>query len=605
MLKQSITPTRLIDPKARPKVPVPDPAPPSRFRSWLVLGNFVSLFAVLLALAVRRRLTTDESARRLRELFERMGGLWIKAGQLLSLRIDIFPVEICRELSKLQSRAVGFPGVMARDIVEAELGGPIEEVFDEFNDVPFAAASIGQVHRAHLRRENQWVAVKVQKPYSAETFARDLVFIEWVVRFLKLLRIYPHMRWDEGLYELQQIMREELDFDFEASSMRRMRRTLRKHDIYVPKVFTDYSTDRILVSEFIHAVLMADYIKVALNEPARLQQWLEENNVDPRRLAKRMIHSLFRQLFEDNLYHGDMHPGNIVLLKDNRIALIDFGSTNFTEREYLQKFRLFARALATRDYAKAADLCFMLCATLPAIDIESVKEKLIRTIRAWATRTLVKQLPYHEKSIDNATIEIMKVLLGYKCTMDWAWLRIHRAMSTLDASLIYLYPDVNYTKVVQQYFAKAERRELGQMVGRGMFMRALGSVKTSLDIQDRVNEYTMFQGSLIRRHAQVFQGATNKFSDVFAGLVGLLSIVVLVPGLVFAIILCQQYYPETTVRVLGSQFVGMANQFPKFELRVWVVIILVNLYLYYALNRLKRRLREKDTRQQHERVASV
>jgi ubiquinone biosynthesis protein len=605
MLKQSITPTRLIDPAARAKVPVPDPAPPSRFRSWLVLGNFVSLFVVLLALAMRRRLTTDESARRLRELFERMGGLWIKAGQLLSLRIDIFPVEICRELSKLQSRAVGFPGLMARDIVEAELGCPIEDVFDEFNDVPFAAASIGQVHRGHLRREDQWVAVKVQKPYSAETFARDLVFIEWVVRFLKLLRIYPHMRWDEGLYELRQIMREELDFDFEASSMRRMRRTLRKHDIYVPKVFTDYSTDRILVSEFIHAVLMADYIKVALNDPARLQQWLEDNNVDPRRLAKRMIHSLFRQLFEDNLYHGDMHPGNIVLLKDNRVALIDFGSTNFTEREYLQKFRLFARALATRDYAKAADLCFMLCATLPAIDIEIVKEKLIRTIRAWATRTLVKQLPYHEKSIDNATVEIMKVLLGYKCTMDWAWLRIHRAMSTLDASLIYLYPDVNYTKVVQQYFAKAERRELGQMLGRGMFLRALGSVKTSLDIQDRVNEYTMFQGSLIRRHAQVFQGATNKFSDVFAGLVGLLSIAVLMPGVIFAIILCQQYYPETTVRVLGSQFVGLANQFPKFELRVWVVMILVNFYLYYALNRLKRRLREKDTRQQHERVASV
>ncbi|MEO8519745.1 MAG: AarF/UbiB family protein [Acidobacteriota bacterium] len=605
MLKQTRTPTRLIDPATRAKVPIVVPLPPSRYRSWQVLGNFLSLTAVLLALAVRRRLTTEESARRLRELFERMGGLWIKAGQLLSLRIDIFPVEICHELSKLQSRAIGFPGEMARRIVEEELGGPIEDTFDEFGDVPFAAASIGQVHRAHLRHEDEWVAVKVQKPYSFETFSRDLVFIEWVVRALHLLRIYPHMRWDDGLYELRQIMREELDFDFEASSMRRMRRTLRKHDIYVPRVFGKYSTERVLVSEFIHAVLMADYIKVALSEPARVEQWVHENGIDSRRLAKRMIHSLFRQLFEDNLYHGDMHPGNIVLLRDNRVALIDFGSTNFTEREYLQKFRLFARALATRDYAKAADLCFMLCATLPAIDIEHVKEKLIRTIRAWATRTLVKQLPYHEKSIDNATIEIMKVLLGYKCTMDWGWLRIHRAMSTLDASLIYLYPDVNYTKVVQQYFAKADRRDLGQMLGRGMMMRTLGSVKTSLDIQDRVNEYTMFQGSLIRRHAQVFQGATNKFADVFAGLVGLLSVAVLVPGLVFAMILSQQFYPDATLQVFGSQVVALANRFPKFELRVWVVIIAVNFYLYYSLNKLKRRLRQKDVRQQHERVASV
>ena len=229
--------------------------------------------------------------------------------------------------------------------------------------------------------------------------------------------------------------------------MRRMRKTLKKHDIYVPRVFTKYSTERVLVSEFIHAVLMADFIEVGLKDPAHLQQWLCENNVNPQRLAKRMIHSLFRQLFEDNLYHGDMHPGNIVLLKDNRIALIDFGTTNFTESEYLRKFKLFARALATRDYAKAADLCFMLCSVLPNFDIEEVKEKLIRVIRAWATRTLVKQLPYHAKSIDNATIEIMRVLIGYKCAMDWAWLRIHRATSTLDASLIHLYLDVNYTIV--------------------------------------------------------------------------------------------------------------------------------------------------------------
>ncbi|MEP6592396.1 MAG: AarF/ABC1/UbiB kinase family protein, partial [Acidobacteriota bacterium] len=127
MLKQNRTPTRLIDPATRAKVPIVVPLPPSRYRSWQVLGNFLSLTAVLVALAVRRRLTTAESARRLRELFERMGGLWIKAGQLLSLRIDIFPIEICHELSKLQSRAIGFPGEMARRIVEEELGGPIED----------------------------------------------------------------------------------------------------------------------------------------------------------------------------------------------------------------------------------------------------------------------------------------------------------------------------------------------------------------------------------------------------------------------------------------------------------------------------------------------
>lgn len=586
-------------------MPIVRPEPPSRFRSWQVAGNFIRLFTILAGLAMRRKLTNAESARRLRELFERMGGLWIKAGQLLALRIDIFPEEICRELSRLQTRAMGFPGSMARAIVEEDLGGPIDRFFDEFNETPFAAASMGQVHRARLREERVWVAVKVQKPYSAEIFARDMVFMYWVVRIVQFLRIYPHMRWDEGLDELRKIMTEELDFDYEASSMRRMRKTLKAHGIYVPKQFKRYSTRRVVVSEFIHAVLMADYIRVERDDPNALREWVTENNVDPRRVAKRLIHSLFRQLFEDNLYHGDMHPGNIVLLRDSRIALIDFGTANFTERYYLQKFKLFAHALATRDYAKAADLCFMLCSTLPNFDIEEVKEKLIRVLRSWATRTLVESLPYHERSMDNATIEIMKVLLGYQCTMDWAWLRIHRAMSTLDASLIHLYHDVNYTRVVQQYFVKAARRELNELAGPRLAVRALNSVRVAMDIQDRVNEYTMFQGSLIRRHAQVFQGASNKFADFLAALVALLSYVVLLPALVFVIVFANQRFPEQTARVLGDQVVSLTNRFPIFEPRVWLVVIVLNFIIFLSLNRLKHRLREKDSRPSHERVAPM
>jgi hypothetical protein len=199
----------------------------------------------------------------------------------------------------------------------------------------------------------------------------------------------------------------------------------------------------------------------------------------------------------------------------------------------------------------------------------------------------------------------MKVLIGYKCAMDWAWLRIHRATSTLDASLIHLYPDVNYTKVVQQYFAKHDRREIAQLFGTDMVGRSLNSMKVALEIQDRVNEYTMFQGSLIRRHAQVFQVATNKFADVTASALGVLSFVVLIPVIVFVIVLFQQRYPELTIQILGEQFVGLANTFPKFQTQLWVLIILVNLYFFLSITRLKNRLRQKDTRPAHERVAAM
>ena len=118
------------------------------------------------------------------------------------------------------------------------------------------------------------------------------------------------------------------------------------------------------------------------------------------------------------------------------------------------------RTIASHEFAEAADLCLTLCASLPAIDIQLLRERLIRTIQWWAARTLVQQLPFHDKSMDNLTIEVMRVLLGFRCTMEWAWLRLHRASSTLDASLIELSPGINYRKVTAQYFVKADRRRL-------------------------------------------------------------------------------------------------------------------------------------------------
>lgn len=596
MLSEHLTPTRLVDPRTRPKVTVVVPQPPSRHRPWRIVRRLARFYGGHALRRLTGRFDLDQFAVGLRELFEDFGGLWIKTGQLLSLRIDIFSPALCRELAKLQYRATGFPSEMARRVIEEDLGASIDQLFEEFHDTPFAVASMGQVHRARLRREKRWVAVKVQRPFSAETFARDLTVIQWLVRTLELLRIRPFMRWRQGLWELRQIMREELDFRFEASAMARMRKSLRDHGIYVPKVFVAYNAPRVLMTEFIVAVLMADYIKVAQTDPVALDRWRAENNVNPKKVAKRLVHSLFRQLFEDNLYHGDLHPGNIVLLRDSRVALIDFGTTAFTEREYLQKFTLFVRALATRDYAKAADLCFLLSAVLPNIDVDAVKEKLVRALRAWATRTLVPELPYHDKSIDNVTVQVTTILFDENCTMDWAFLRIRRAITTLDASLILLYPDANYTALCQQYFRKAEGRALKQTFSSDTAVRLLSGLQTGLQIAERINEYTLFQGALIRRHAQVFQGATSKISNVFAMLLSQLSLLVLAHGVLILIVLLQQSYPELVEPILGAQVADVANYFPRLDPQIWIALQALDAYVFWSLRRLRRRLLDRESR---------
>lgn len=604
MLRSSLIPTRLIQPTERTRVTIVELHRPSRFRSAAVSLALLVYLAGLLKLRLQGTLTGAVAGIELRQTFERLGGLWLKVGQLLSLRIDVFPREFCYELGKLQNRAQGFPTEHARRIIEEDMGAPIELYFEEFGEQPFAVASIGQVYRAKLRQEGIYVAVKVQKPYAPELFARDLVAVRWIVRLLQVLRFRRHMRWDLGFDELKAVMKEELDYHYEASSIRRMRKCLKEHKIYVPRLYSQYSSRRVLVTEFIHAVLMADYMRVADRDPEQLAAWLTENNVNPRRVAKRLIHSIFRQILEDNLYHGDLHPGNIVLLRNNRIALIDFGSTNFTEREYLAKFGMLIKSLAMRDYSKAADLCLLLTAALPNIDTDQAKEELVSALRAWATRTLVRELPYHDKSLDNATIEIVKILVAYRCTMEWAWLRIHRALTTLDTSLIYLYSDVNYTRMLARYFERAEGRRIQAILSPATIRRTIGSYATALDIQDRINDYTLFQGMLVRRHAQIVRGATGKLTAIWQTFTDLVVVTIASAGVAGILLYLDSLNMVPLEQWLGSELFSLLPAAPPAQSSMWIVLAVLYVYLVHTLMKLRRRLRQKDARS-HERVAAV
>jgi ubiquinone biosynthesis protein len=594
VLKNSWIPTPLVAPPERVPVPIVAAHDPSRFRTLYVFANFAGLTIVLVSLILVRRFDRQKYARRLRGVFERMGGLWIKAGQILALRIDIFPLEICKELANLQSQALGFPHDIARHIVEEELGAPLDQWFDRWEPAPIAAASIGQVHRARLRREGAWVAVKVQKPASSELFSRDLLLIRFVVTALKLLRVYPHMKWDAGLSELREIMKEELDFGYEASSTRRMRKNLRKHGVYVPKVFSRYSTPRVLVTELLPAVFMADYIRVAHEDPVRLRRWLSENDVNPRRVARHLGRSLQRQMLEDNLFHGDMHPGNIALLRGSRIALIDFGTTNFTEAEYLRKFALFTRSIATDDYAKAADMCLMLCASLPAIDIQLVRERLVRVLESWVSRTLVRELPYHDKSLHTMTLNVMRALLGFRCTMEWGWLRLHRAMSTLDATLIELYPELDHHKMVVQYFKQAHRRRVRALASGQAARPTLRVGEKAADIQDRVRDYAMFEAILIREHAQAFRAVIETLTSAAGAMLGLAMAAIIVEAAAVVAILISSWPIQLPGALRGPQLSSVAERLPRLEPQLCVLILLADALIWSSLRRVRRVLTRRE-----------
>jgi predicted unusual protein kinase regulating ubiquinone biosynthesis (AarF/ABC1/UbiB family) len=180
-------------------------------------------------------------------------------------------------------------------VIEAELGAPPEHFFSEIDEMPFAAASIGQLHRARLRSTGALVAVKIRRPYINDTMLADIGLIRWFIRLLIRLRVAPTFRWDDFYVELERTLSEELDYRFEATYLRQMRRNLRRHKVYVPKVYLACSRQSVLTMEFIQGALMSDLLRLRHKEPERVQAWLRENRIDTRRLGRRLFNSLARQ----------------------------------------------------------------------------------------------------------------------------------------------------------------------------------------------------------------------------------------------------------------------------------------------------------------------
>lgn len=579
MIKQEWLPTPLLPASARAKVKI---APHAERRGGGVFSFVWRLLRWRLAALWLRLTSADaeaESARLLRRLLEQTGGLWIKAGQLMSLRSDVLSPAMIRELSKLQFRAEGFPFPVAKTLMEQELGVPLGDIFDAFEEEPVAAASISQVYRARLRREQRWVAVKVQRPDVRLNFGRDMTILRWIIGLLGSVPSLAYLGWDEVLWELEQIMNEEVDYRYEAANMRRMKRVLRRHKVYVPEVF-DYSTRRVLVMEYVPGVLMSEFIEASLTNKPRLLEWLLENGVDARKVGEKLFISFFRQLFEDNQFHGDLHPGNIMLLRNNRIAFIDFGTIGTSDTHFLTYYQMGMQALGEQDYSRAVDYIFLLCDRLPRTNLEEAKAVLVSTYEAWSARARLRDLPYYEKSIGNVGSEAGRVLFPYKVVMSWQFMKISRTWATLDASLSYLIPGVNYILLVRKYFRGAQQRS-HQSLRRSGLSGVADSVST------HVEEFSFFYREITQRASYTFRGLRTKL-DFFI----LISVRALSAALLVSFVVAAAVYLRQSFGLFAGfgALAELAQKFPHLPDSAWLLALLFLFYLYLVFTRLRRRI---------------
>ena len=247
---------------------------------------------------------------RLPLVLQELGPTFVKLGQILSTRPDLIPKEYCAALTCLQDNVTALPVGDIRKVIETSLGQPVEALFDEFSETPLACASIAQVHTARLK-SGESVVIKVQRPGVREIIEADLNILHILAR--KLEEAFPEASAFEPTaiaMEFDRAIRRELDFTGEARNSARFTKNFADWPlVHIPKVYAERSSDRVLVMERLYGVKISEAVR--------------DHAMGA--IANEIVRMLFKQVFEDGFFHGDLHPGNLFVLEDKRIGLIDFG----------------------------------------------------------------------------------------------------------------------------------------------------------------------------------------------------------------------------------------------------------------------------------------
>jgi len=390
-----------------------------------------SPFLRRLSLGAKDELSRGERARL---ALEELGPTFVKLGQILSLRPDLVPPDITGELRKLQDEAPPFPLIEVKTQIESELAQPLSSLFQEFEEDSLAAASLAQVHRARTR-EGDLVAVKVQRPGIRKVIEADLSIL------FELASLAERHLPDGELYdpvgvveEFAKTIHEELDFTREGRHMEIFEHNFAGDEtIYVPKVYWDYTTSRVLTMEYIEGIKISDLER------------LDAAGLDRRAIAQNGAQATLKQVFEHGFFHADPHPGNLLVLSDNVIVPLDFGMMGRLD----EKLRGQVGKLLTGFVNKDVDLIIEILQEVGSLE-ESGDKKALRT-------DLLEIIDYYYgvplKRLDFRRIfeEGMGLLRGHRIKVPAGLVLMGKALVTEEGVGLMLDPDFDMVTMTKPY----------------------------------------------------------------------------------------------------------------------------------------------------------
>jgi ubiquinone biosynthesis protein len=391
---------------------------------------------------------------RLRLALEELGPVFIKMGQALSTRPDILPADIAIELARLQDQVPPFPGEEARAEVERALGRSVEALFESFDTVPLASASVAQVHAARLRPAGPGepgleVIVKVLRPGVAQMIRRDVDLMHVIAALAE--RWLPEARRlkpREVVREYETVIFDELDLMREGANASQLRRNWLGSDIiYHPLVFWDYTRPSVLVMERLHGI--------NIDEVGRLR----ELGVDFQVLSERGVEVFFKQVFRDNFFHADMHPGNILVdatdPKKPRYNAVDFGivgTLTASDQRYLAENFL---AFFNRDYRRVAELHVQSGWVPPGTRVEEF-ESAIRTVCE-----PIFHRPLKDISFGFFLMRLFQIARRFSMEVQPQLVLLQKTLLQIEGLGRQLYPDLDLWKTAKPIMEDWMRNRLG------------------------------------------------------------------------------------------------------------------------------------------------
>jgi len=398
-------------------------------------------------------------AERLRMVFEELGPTFVKMGQIMSTRPDLIPREYIDEFRKLQDHVSEVPFEQIKQVVEDELGHPIEESFADFDSEPLAAASIGQVHRCTLKDGRHAVA-KVQRPGIEDLIRKDLTILYGIARMANLSSMAEMVDMVKVVQEFERSILRELDFSAEGRLTEEFAKNFEDDpEVHMAEIFWEHSSRRMLTMEYLEGINISDIGAI------------KKAKADTKRLARKMVEVTIRQVFFDGLFHADPHPGNLMLLPGGVLGIIDFGMSGRFDKYTLAMLRDLTLDVLTQDYVSMAEHLVDHDVVGYDADMRQLRSDLRGLFRDLASMPMAK-----------ASEALQGFVVTHKLRIAPDLFFLDKTFGTLDGTVRLLSPNLDIGRIAEAAFSEQAKSKGIESFGKELLVRLYREVDALVEL---------------------------------------------------------------------------------------------------------------------------